>query len=62
MRLIDGYNAVLPTLARNAGASFAALPPMFDPHTIDGVHLNAAGYSAWDAAVLQGAASACSSN
>jgi len=50
MRSIDGYNAVLPSLARNAGASFVALPPMPDPYTLDGVHLNAAGYAVWDAA------------
>jgi lysophospholipase L1-like esterase len=62
MRAIDGYNAVLPRLAKDAGATFVALPPMSDPHTIDGVHLNAAGYSVWDAAVLQGAAAACNPN
>jgi lysophospholipase L1-like esterase len=59
MELIDSYNSALPGVAKNAGAAFAALPPMPDPHTIDGVHLNAAGYAVWDAAVLQGAASLC---
>ncbi len=59
MQAIDGYNAALSGLAGNAGATFVALPPMTGPHTIDGVHLNAAGYSVWDAAVLQGAASIC---
>jgi lysophospholipase L1-like esterase len=59
MRSIDSYNSALPGLAKNAGATFVALPPMSDPHTIDGVHLNAAGYSVWDAAVLQAAASIC---
>lgn len=59
---IDGYNSALPGLARNAGAKFMALPPMSDPHTIDGVHLNTAGYSVWDAAILQAAASICHSN
>jgi lysophospholipase L1-like esterase len=59
MDLINGYNAVLPGLAKNGGATFVALPPMPDPHTIDGVHLDAAGYAVWDAAVLQGAASIC---
>jgi lysophospholipase L1-like esterase len=62
MGSIDGYNSALPGLARNSGATFVALPPMPDPHTIDGVHLNAAGYSVWDAAVLQGATSICTSN
>jgi lysophospholipase L1-like esterase len=59
MRSIDNFNAILPSLAGNGAATFVALPPMPDPHTIDGVHLNAAGYSVWDAAALQGAASAC---
>jgi lysophospholipase L1-like esterase len=59
MALLDRYNSALPGLAKNAGATFVALPPMPDPHTIDGVHLNAAGYALWDAAVLQGAALAC---
>lgn len=59
MALIDSYNAALPGLAKTAGATFVALPPMPDPHTIDGVHLNAAGYAVWDAAVLQGAESVC---
>lgn len=62
MGSIDGYNSALPALARNAGATFMALPPMSDPHTGDGVHLNAAGYSVWDAAVLQAAAPICSPN
>jgi lysophospholipase L1-like esterase len=62
MRSIDSYNSALPGLAKNAGATFVALPPMSDPHTIDGVHLNAAGYSVWDAAVLQAAASICKPN
>jgi len=59
MALIDSYNAVLPELAKKARATFVVLPPMADTHTIDGVHLNAAGYSIWDAAVLQAAALAC---
>jgi lysophospholipase L1-like esterase len=62
MRSIDSYNSALPGLAKNSGATFVALPPMSDPHTIDGVHLNAAGYSVWDAAVLQAAASICKPN
>jgi lysophospholipase L1-like esterase len=33
---------------------------MPEGHTIDGVHLSAAGYLVWDKAVLQGAASGCS--
>lgn len=59
MRLIESYNSALPELASRGGATFAALPPMPVPHTIDGVHLNAAGYQLWDQAVLQGASVAC---
>jgi hypothetical protein len=52
--LIDGYNAILPKLAEDAGASFIALPAMPERHTLDGVHLNAAGYRVWDKAILSG--------
>lgn len=62
MRLIESYNAALPELALRGGATFAALPPMPAPHTIDGVHLNAAGYQTWNQAVLQGASVLCSAN
>lgn len=60
MKRIDAFNAVLPALAEKAGATFAALPPMGAPHTIDGIHLDASGYAVWDAAVLKGASVACS--
>jgi lysophospholipase L1-like esterase len=60
MRRIEAFNAVLPALANKGGATFAALPPMPAPHTIDGVHLDAAGYAIWDAAALKGASGACS--
>jgi hypothetical protein len=56
--VIDGYNAVLPGLAQEAGASFIPLPPMPAQHTIDGIHLNAAGYEVWDKAILGGIESA----
>jgi lysophospholipase L1-like esterase len=56
---IKRYNLLLPELARRNGASFVDLPAMPSPHTIDGVHLNAAGYQAWDKAVTQAAASIC---
>jgi lysophospholipase L1-like esterase len=49
-------------LAKTGGAMFVALPPMSEPHTFDGIHLNTAGYAVWDAAVLQGAASICNSD
>jgi lysophospholipase L1-like esterase len=61
-RIIDAYNSILPEIASKSGATFAALPAMPEPHTIDGVHLNAAGYLVWDKAVLQGAAAVCKSN
>ena len=60
MRRIDAFNAALPALAEKNGAAFAALPVMPETHTIDGVHLDAAGYAVWDAAVLKGASGACS--
>jgi lysophospholipase L1-like esterase len=60
MGRIDGFNAVLPALAVKGGATFIALPTMEKPHTIDGVHLNAAGYAAWDEAVLRGVSTICS--
>jgi lysophospholipase L1-like esterase len=62
MDLITSYNAALPALANISGATFVPLPAMSDPHTIDGIHLNAAGYAVWDAAVLQGAAAICKQN
>jgi lysophospholipase L1-like esterase len=57
---INDLNAALPALAEKAGATFIALPPMVKPHTIDGVHLNAAGYADWDQAILQGVSTICS--
>jgi len=59
--LIDSYNAALPALAGRGGATFAALPPLPTPHTIDGVHLNAAGYELWNEAVVKGASASCDS-
>jgi lysophospholipase L1-like esterase len=59
MGRINGLNAVLPALAAKGGASFIAPPAMQTPHTIDGVHLNAAGYSAWDQAILKGISTIC---
>jgi lysophospholipase L1-like esterase len=59
MDTINGYNSMLPDLAQKSGAGFVALPAMPEGHTIDGVHLSAAGYLVWDKAVLQGAASSC---
>jgi lysophospholipase L1-like esterase len=52
--LIDSYNAMLPDLANEVGALFISLPPMPERHTLDGIHLNAAGYEVWDRAILQG--------
>jgi lysophospholipase L1-like esterase len=62
MKGIDAFNAVLPALAAKGGVAFIPLPPMPTPHTIDGVHLDAAGYAVWDTAVLKGVASACSTH
>ena len=59
--LIDSYNAALPALAVRSGTTFAALPPLPTPHTIDGVHLSAAGYELWNEAILKGASVSCGS-
>jgi lysophospholipase L1-like esterase len=56
---IHGFNSTLPELARQNNATFLPLPEMSAPFSIDGVHLNAEGYRAWDNAVMQGAAQAC---
>jgi lysophospholipase L1-like esterase len=61
MASINGYNGGLTARAKNVRATFVALPPMSEPHTIDGVHLNAADYAVWDAALLQVEASICDS-
>jgi lysophospholipase L1-like esterase len=60
MGRVNDFNSILPVLAEKAGAAFIALPPMATPHTIDGVHLNASGYSGWDEAILQGVSKICS--
>jgi lysophospholipase L1-like esterase len=62
MNRINDFNAVLPSLAGKGGGAFIALPTMQKPHTIDGVHLNAAGYAAWDEAILQGVSTICHPN
>jgi lysophospholipase L1-like esterase len=56
--LIKDYNASLPELAKEASSAFIPLPPLPEHHTIDGIHLNAAGYKIWDKAILQGIESA----
>lgn len=60
MERIVAFNAALPGLAARSGGTFAALPPMPTPHTIDGVHLDAAGYTVWEDAVLNGISGVCS--
>jgi hypothetical protein len=61
--VIDNYNAILPKLAEEARATFIPLPAMPEHHTLDGIHLNAAGYEVWDKAILSGIQSAlCKSN
>jgi lysophospholipase L1-like esterase len=62
MKRIDAFNAALHALAKKGGATFTALPPLGSPYTIDGVHLDAAGYAVWDEAVLKGVAGACSAH
>jgi GDSL-like Lipase/Acylhydrolase family len=55
---IDSYNATLPELAEEARVLFIPLPAMPERHTLDGIHLNAAGYEIWDRAILGGIESA----
>ena len=59
MGRIDEFNAALPALAAKSGGAFIALPPMASPHTIDGVHLNATGYSVWDETIFKGISMIC---
>jgi lysophospholipase L1-like esterase len=59
MATIRDYRSVLPELVTRANATYLALPEMSSPFTIDGVHLNAAGYRTWDQAVMQGVSRAC---
>jgi lysophospholipase L1-like esterase len=56
--LIDSYNAILPELAKEVRAAFIPLPAMPEQHTMDGIHLNAAGYEVWDRAIVRGIESA----
>jgi lysophospholipase L1-like esterase len=56
--VIDSYNLMLPDLAKEARAAFIPLPVMPVRHTIDGIHLDAAGYEVWDRAILAGIDSA----
>jgi lysophospholipase L1-like esterase len=56
--VIDSYNAILPGLAEEAGALFIPLPAMPENHTLDGIHLNTAGYEIWESAILRGVESA----
>jgi lysophospholipase L1-like esterase len=51
---IDSYNALLPTIVRDAGASLIALPSMPAKYTTDGIHLNDVGYAVWAKAILGG--------
>lgn len=51
---IDGYNAALPDIARDADASVIAVPPMPAGFTTDGIHLSASGYAIWTKAISDG--------
>jgi lysophospholipase L1-like esterase len=56
--VIDSYNAILAALAEETRAIFIPLPAMPPKHTLDGIHLNAAGYAVWDRAIVAGIESA----
>ena len=49
---INNYNAILPSIATEAGVSYIAVPPMPAKHTTDGIHLSASGYAVWMPALL----------
>lgn len=51
---LDNYNAALPDIAREAGATLITLPPMPAGATSDGVHLSASGYTLWTKAIGDG--------
>lgn len=59
MATIGSYRARLPELARRTGATLLPWPEVQAPFTIDGVHLNAEGYRAWNEAIQHGTALAC---
>jgi lysophospholipase L1-like esterase len=59
MATIGSFRAKLPELARRTGATLLPWPEVQAPFTIDGVHLNADGYRAWNEAIERGAALAC---
>jgi lysophospholipase L1-like esterase len=59
MATIREYRSVLLEVATQTHATLLALPEVPSPSTIDGVHLNAEGYRAWDQTVMQGASQAC---
>jgi len=51
---VDGYNAVLPDIARDNGATLIAMPPMPAGFTSDGVHLSTSGTAIWSKAISDG--------
>jgi len=59
IKTIGELNPVRSDLAARHGAAYAGLPDMPTPHTIDGVHLNSAGYAVWDKEVMQAASAVC---
>jgi len=59
MAVITGYRAALPKIAQNTGATLLPLPPLEAPFTLEGIHLNAAGYGAWERAIQRGMELAC---
>lgn len=48
---IDGYNAALSDIARDADASVITIPAMPAGFTTDGIHLSASGYAIWTKAI-----------
>lgn len=59
MAAITGYRAALPKIAHKTTATLLPLPPLEAPFTLEGIHLNTAGYGAWDKAIQRGTELAC---
>lgn len=59
---IDGYNAALPEIAREADASVITIPAMTAGFTTDGIHLSADGYAVWTKAISDGITTALCPN
>ena len=58
-RYFDCRDTAISMLAKEQGIDFVPLARMPEPHTTDGVHLDSASYSIWEAALLSQARTIC---